>query len=158
MKAARASKKMKYMDDLVVAEAAKITAMRDQWLVQRGKATAKIKARLKKATDAEKKERKKANKAKKKSQQQQDIRRLAITNRQQIRFFCVILLDPRNEAVSSNLSEPQTLPSSQATARITHQASKTISKANKKDFVSLMGQHLLNRSKKNSDYLSANAI
>lgn len=26
--------KMKYMDDLVVAEVAKITALRDQWLIQ----------------------------------------------------------------------------------------------------------------------------
>lgn len=146
------------MDDSVVAEAAKIIAMRDQWLVQRGKATAKTKTHLKKVIDAEKKERKKANKAKEKSQQQQDIRRLAIINRQQIGSFRAIFSDPRTKAVSSNLSEPQTLSNSQATIRTTYQASKTILKANKKDFISLMGQYLLNCSKKNSDYLPANAI
>lgn len=158
LKAARASKKIKYMDDPVVAEAAKITAMRDQWLVQRGKATAETKARLKKAADAEKNEREKADKVKEKSQQQQDIRRLAIINHQQIGSFRAILSDPRTETASSDPAEAQTLPSSQTTARTAHQASKAISKAKKKDFVSSMGQRLLNRSKKNGDHLSANAI
>ncbi len=72
---------MKYIDNPVVAETTKITVLRDQWLVQQGKATVETKAQIKKAVEAEKKEREKANKIKKKSQQQQDIRRLALTNR-----------------------------------------------------------------------------
>lgn len=67
LKAARAFKKMKYIDELIVAEAVKITAIKDQWLVQWGKATAETKACLKKAADIEKKEREKFNKAKEKS-------------------------------------------------------------------------------------------
>lgn len=158
LKVAQASKKMKYIDDPVVAEAAKITAMRDQWLVQQGKAKAETKACLKKAADGEKKEREKADKAKKKSQQQQNIRQLAIINCQQIGSFCTILSDSRTKAASSNPSEPQTLPSSQATTRTAHQASKSISKAKKKDFISSMGQRLLNRLKKNGNHLPVNAI
>lgn len=132
--AARTSKKIKYMDDPVVAKAAKITAMRDHWLVQWGKATTEMKARLKKATEGEKKEREKADKAREKSQQQQNIRRLAITNRQQIGSFCGVLSDLRTEA-SSDLPPSlklQTPASSQATARFAHQASQ----AKKKEFVS----------------------
>lgn len=82
LKAARASKKIKYMDDLVVAEAAQITGLRDQWLIQRGKPTAETKARIRKAAKAEKKEQEKINKAKVKNQQVQDVRRLAISNHQ----------------------------------------------------------------------------
>lgn len=80
LKAVQASKKIKYMDDPVIAKAAKITTMKDQWLVQQGKATAETKAQLKKAIKGEKKEREKADKVRGKSQQQQDIKRLAITN------------------------------------------------------------------------------
>lgn len=57
------------MDNPVVAEVAKMTPMRDQWLVQRGKAIAITKIRIKKAAEGENKKREKANKAKEKSQQ-----------------------------------------------------------------------------------------
>lgn len=106
LKAARASKKVKYMDDPVIAGAARITALRDQWLIQRGKPNAATKARMKKAADVEKKEQEKQAKAKEKGQQQQDIRRLALTNRQfeaQVGAFRGVLSD-------SASSDPPELP------------------------------------------------
>ena len=96
------------MDDPVVAEAARITALRDQWLIQRGKPNAATKARMKKAADAEKKEQEKQAKAKEKDQQQQDIHRLALTNRQfeaQVGAFRGVLSDPAS-------SDPPELPPS----------------------------------------------
>lgn len=68
LKATWVSKQIKYMDDPVVTETAKIIAMRNQWLVEQGKVIVETKTRLKKAIDAEKKEREKADKAKEKSQ------------------------------------------------------------------------------------------
>lgn len=50
------------MDDLVVAKAAQITALRDQWLIKQNKITPALKARLKKITEAEKKEKAKEGK------------------------------------------------------------------------------------------------
>ena len=95
---------MKYVGNLAVTDTTKIIAMRNLWLVQQSKTIAKTKAWFKKAADAEKKEREKANKPKEKSQQQQDIRQLAIINRQQIGSFGAIFSDPYTKAASSNLS------------------------------------------------------
>lgn len=80
LKAARASKKVKFLDDPVVAETAKITVLRDQWLIQQKKVNTETKAWIKKAVDVEKKEKNKADKAREKNQQQEDIKQLVITN------------------------------------------------------------------------------
>lgn len=54
LKALRTSKKLKYMDDPQVAEEARLTTLRDQWLIAHGKPTPGTKARMKKAAEAEK--------------------------------------------------------------------------------------------------------
>lgn len=43
-KAARTSKKLKYMNDPAIKEEASMTAFRDQWLIERGKAGLATKA------------------------------------------------------------------------------------------------------------------
>lgn len=68
MKTTFASKKIKYMDILVVAKAAQIIALRDQWLIQWGKPNTGTKAQMKKAVNAKKKKKKKQAKAKDKGQ------------------------------------------------------------------------------------------
>lgn len=55
LKAAQTSKKIKFIDDPAIAEAARITALRDQWLIQWGKANKDTKAQMQKAAQAEKK-------------------------------------------------------------------------------------------------------
>lgn len=55
LKAARASKTAKFMDDKEVFAAARIMALRDQWLLKHNKMTPDLKARLKKAKLAEQK-------------------------------------------------------------------------------------------------------
>ncbi len=55
LKAACASKKIKFMDDLAIIEAARITTMRDQWLISNNKTNLDLKARLKKVKEAERK-------------------------------------------------------------------------------------------------------
>lgn len=54
LKAAKTSKKLKYMDDPAIEEEASMTALRDQWLIERGKAGPATKARVKKTATAEK--------------------------------------------------------------------------------------------------------
>lgn len=96
LKAARASKKAKFMDDPTIAGAARITAMRDEWLINNHKSNPGLKARLKKAKQAEQKQKAKAHKNRQKAQEQAqitDIRRLAIGNRQ-IGVYKDILSDP----------------------------------------------------------------
>lgn len=152
LQSARTSKKIKYMDDPVIAEAARITALRDQQLIQRGKPSAGTKARIKKAAEVEKKEKEKADKAREKNQQRQDIRRLAIANCQvEFGAFQGVLSDPLTEASSD---PPEALPEaliiqtpatkeSQASARTAHQAGRK----KKKDISLSMGQRLLNHKK-----------
>lgn len=97
------------MDDPAIAEAARITALRDQWLIQRGKANKDTKARMKKAAQAEKKEKERSDKAREKNQQQ-SIRRLAISNRQaEVGAFRAVLSDPHTEPSSDPPVQPQIL-------------------------------------------------
>ena len=82
LKAARASKKAKFMDDPAIASAAKITAMRDQWLLKNNKINPDLKARMKKVKEVEQKQQAKLDKTCAKAQEQaqlHDIRRLAIS-------------------------------------------------------------------------------
>lgn len=119
------------MDDPVVA---RITALRDQWLVQQGKPSAATKARIKKAAEIEKKEKEKYAKAKEKGQQLQNIRRLALTNRQvEVGAFRAVLSDP---ASSDPPDLPPTIqtPASQTAkpiGRAVHQESQAQKKASK---------------------------
>lgn len=86
LKAARASKKIKYMDDPIIAEAARVNSLRDNWLIQQGKSTPQLKARMKKAADMEKKQNARLEKAREKSQLN-NIQRLGSTNRHAIGAF-----------------------------------------------------------------------
>lgn len=107
LRAARASKKVKYIDDPIIAEKARIIALRDQWLVQRGKSNTATKAQIRKAAEAKKKEQEKTQKARDKNQQLQDIRRLTISNcREKLGTFRAALSDPHTEASS----DPPVLP------------------------------------------------
>ena len=83
LKALRNSKKLKYMDDPLVAEEARITALRDQWLVAWGKVTPATKAQMKKVADAEKRLAKRQDKGHEKAKAKnrtKDIRRLVMSN------------------------------------------------------------------------------
>lgn len=65
------------MDDLSVAENARMTTLRGQWLINRGKATPETKAHMKKAANAEKKLLERQEKAREKARtknQSLDIR------------------------------------------------------------------------------------
>ena len=113
LKAFRTAKKLKYMDDPLVAKEARITALRDHWLIARGKPTPETKAQIKKAADAEKKLVEKLDKVRKKARaknQTMDIRRLALSNSRtmEIGAFIEILSDPQTR------SEPQDAESSHA--------------------------------------------
>lgn len=101
LKAARASKKLKYMDDPLVAEEAQAIALRDKWLIKKGNPPLDTKARMKKAADAEKKLAEKQTKAQEKAKAKNlgpsEMMRLAISNRQaeaEIGSFRAILSDP----------------------------------------------------------------
>ena len=110
LKLARASKKAKGLDDPVVAKKARITALRDQWLIKQNKSTPALKARLKKAEAAEKKEKARLDKNREKAQEQaqvNDIRKLALTNRQvKIGAFQDILSDPPQAPSALPHSDP----------------------------------------------------
>lgn len=67
LKTLRESKKLGNLDNPAVANASRMTALRDQWLLERGKPSAKTKARLKKAATAAKKEKEKQDKARERS-------------------------------------------------------------------------------------------
>lgn len=60
------SKKLKGLDDLVLAKESRMIAMRDAWLVDADKANVAIKTQIKKAADAEKKALEKKEKIKEK--------------------------------------------------------------------------------------------
>lgn len=62
LKAARASKKIKFMDNPAIAKASRITKMRDQWLISNNKTNPDLKARLKKVKVAERKQQAKLEK------------------------------------------------------------------------------------------------
>lgn len=86
LKALKTSKKLKYMDNPKVAEAAYLTTLRDKWLIACGKPTPETKAWIKKAVSKKKKvekEHKAWEKAKGKNQAI-DIRKLAISNSQRV--------------------------------------------------------------------------
>lgn len=107
LKAARASKKIKFMDNPTIAEAARIITMRDQWLISNNKTNSDLKVRLKKAKEAERKQKAKLDKNRQKAQEQaqiNDIRRLAIGNRQLNRQLIGMHKDI--------LSDPPAIPSS----------------------------------------------
>lgn len=80
------------MDDPEKAKSARITDLRDQWLIRRNKITPALKAKLKKMKAAEAKEKAKQDKNQEKSQLN-SIRRLALSN-SQIGSFKDILSDP----------------------------------------------------------------
>lgn len=99
LKEARARKKAKFMDDEVVTAAARITELRDQWLLKYNKMTPDLKARLKKAKQAEQKQLAKLDKQQAKAKEQaqiNDIRRLALTNKQ-FGAFRELLSDPASQ-------------------------------------------------------------
>lgn len=113
MKAARASKKLKYMDDPLVAEKAHTIALRDKWLIKKGNPPPDTKARMKKAADAEKKlaekQTKAQEKAKAKNLRPSEMMRLAINNRQakeEIESFRAILSD----LITDERSEDDSIP------------------------------------------------
>lgn len=83
----------------MAAKEAQIVALRDQWLVARGKAGPKTKARIKKVVAAEKKLLEKQEKARKKARSKNPsigIRRLALSNSHAVEFgtFKDVLSDP----------------------------------------------------------------
>lgn len=96
--AARNSKKLKGMDDPLLAEEARMIALRDSWLVENGKANAATKARLKKAAEAKKKAQEKLDQAKEKAKSKEQglgMRKLAIANRRaEFGTFKALLSDP----------------------------------------------------------------
>lgn len=148
LKAARASKKAKYMDDPAVAETARLDALRDEWLIQRGKSSPAIKARLKKAASEEKKQQSKLEKARENAQQN-DIRRLAISNRQMaVGAFKDILLNPHTEASSEPVEIPPVIHTPASMQAITSmQMGSQISKANKQAVGTKKTNNLLKRSR-----------
>lgn len=77
------SKKLKSLNNLVIAEEAYMTVLQNFWLVENRKSNIATKTCLKKVTDAKKKDKKKDNQAKKKAKskdQRLEIRRLVMTN------------------------------------------------------------------------------
>lgn len=114
------------MDDPTVAEAAKLTALRDNWLIKIRKPSPATKLRIKQAADQAKKEKKQADnrheKAREKAQAN-DIRRLAIENRQiEVGAFRAILSDPPTSTdndLSDSLFQP---PIIQTTATVLSKA------------------------------------
>lgn len=114
LQAARASKKLQYLDDPVKAAASRLINRRDAWQMQRGKPTPATKLRIKKAADQAKREKKneqkRLEKAKEKAQAN-DIRRLAISNanrQAEIGSYQAILSDPTTEDQEpTNLTNPR---------------------------------------------------
>lgn len=99
LKAARASKKLRYLDDPVIVVASEIIACQDEWLIKRGKPTPATKARMKKAADLARREKKKEEVRHKKAQEtvrSNDIRRIAISNcqRAEVGSFRALFSDP----------------------------------------------------------------
>lgn len=104
------------MDDPAIAKAARITVLRDQWLISKNKITPALKARMKKVKEAEKKEKAKDEKKREKSKSQlNEVRRLALSNLQ-IDSFKEVLSDP-STGLASDISEQ--LPSVHQTSAIT---------------------------------------
>lgn len=98
------------MDNPVIAKAAKMTALWDQWLLQRKKPTAKRKTQVKKTAKLEKKEKEKSDKVKAKNQLLHNIRCMASINSQvEVGAFCAILSNSPTK-VSSNPVEPLDQP------------------------------------------------
>ncbi|MCJ1345443.1 hypothetical protein MMC31_003650, partial [Peltigera leucophlebia] len=59
LKAAQASKRLRYLDDPVIAATSKMIAYQDEWLIKKGKPTPATKVRMKKAADLARQEEKK---------------------------------------------------------------------------------------------------
>lgn len=146
--ALRTSKKLKNMDDPAVAEEARMTELRDKWLIKRGKATPETKARMKKAAAVEKKLLEKQDKAKAKNQGL-NVKRLALTISQagtKLGAFKEILSDPPTGNEFSHLPDTSNndLPTrnpSVLSSNAPHIAARIKNAQKKKS----MGQMLANR-------------
>lgn len=101
------------MNNPVIAEKARITALRDQWLLKQNKMTPNLKTCLKKTEAATKKQVAKEKKIREKAQEKaqiNDIRRMALSNKRiQIGHFKDILSDPIVPP-NSNPPEASSLP------------------------------------------------
>lgn len=87
LKAARTSKKLKYIDNPLVAKQAWAVELRDKWLIEKSKTPPDTKAQMKKAANAERKLIEKQTKGQEKATNKgknsnMDMMRLALINRQ----------------------------------------------------------------------------
>lgn len=99
LQALRAFKKLKLMDNPLIAKEAQIVALRDQWLLSQSKANTETKARIKKAAVAKKKLIEKQDKARKKAKSKNQsigMRRLALSNNRAVELgtFKDVLSNP----------------------------------------------------------------
>ena len=112
LKAARQSKKLRYMDDPTIAEAAHLTALRDEWLIQRVKPSPATKLQMKQAAEQENREKAKQGKRQDKTREKaqakaNDIRKLATSNQQvEVDAFQAILSDPPTAPTDNPLNLP----------------------------------------------------
>ena len=83
LKALRTSKKLKYMDDSKVVEEARLTTLRDEWLITCGKPMSETKAQMKKIAEAEKRRPKRRIKPGKKPKKETSYGYQKISNNQQ---------------------------------------------------------------------------
>lgn len=107
LQVARASKKAKFMDDPEVAAAARIQTLQDQWLLKNNKMNWDLKARLKKAQDAEQKQQEKEAKSREKAKSKlksmiSDVWLLLIT-RLVLSKMCFLILPPYLAAIFQTL-------------------------------------------------------
>lgn len=113
LKALRTFKKLKYNDNPKLAEEARLTTLKDEWLIACEKPTPETKARIKKAAEAEKKKAEKKSKAQekvKKKNQAMDIRKLAINySRRIVGALKEILSDPSTRLGDFNDAIPDLL-------------------------------------------------
>lgn len=113
---ARNSKKLKGIDDHLLAEEARIIALRNSWLVKNGKANIATKTCLKKAAEAKNKAQEKLGQAKKKVKSKKRglrMRKLVIANCQaEFGTFKALLSDPpTGNDLPSSASSHTTPPS-----------------------------------------------
>ena len=99
LKAVQAFQRLRYLDDPVIAAISEMIAHWNKWLIKRGKSTPATKAQMKKAADLARWEEKKEEACHKKAQEiawSNDIRRIAINNRQraEVELFCALFSDP----------------------------------------------------------------
>lgn len=116
LKAACNSKKLKFIDNLLIAEQVQAVELRDKWLVERGRAPPETKVQMKKAADAKKKLADKQTKAQENAKnktkaQALDLMRLTTANRraEEIGAFKDMLSDPVDGNESMNNTTPTLL-------------------------------------------------